>query len=301
MKTVRTPSRVALGIARTAAPAAVFFVLACGETAAPATTRDDVGRDVAVPPRIERVVTLSANLTEVIFAVGAEGKIAGTDDFSNHPAPARNIPKVGGMQPSIEKIAALRPDLVLAGTEGNHPNLAPALAAAGIPLFVVRTDRLAQIPGAMRRVGRMLSAPRTEEAVRGLETAVAAQKRTRANAPRVMFAVWPEPLFVAGRETFIDDLLGLTGAPNAVAVAGWPQYSLEALMAAPPDLLLYPRGAVTPEQIEALRARVPELRAEVFAVNEDVFLRPGPRVVEAARRLNAILDTWERGTRKAER
>jgi iron complex transport system substrate-binding protein len=267
----------------------------------PATTTDDVGRDVAIPARIQRVVTLSANLTEVIFAVGAAEKIVGTDDFSNFPEHARKIPKVGGMQPSIEKIAALEPDLVLAGTEGNHPNLAPALAAAGIPLFVVRTDRLAQIPRAMERVGRMLAAPRTDDAVRELTAAVAAQKRTRANAPRVMFAVWPDPLYVAGRDTFIDDLLQLTGARNAVEVAGWPQYSLEALMASPPDLLLYPRGAVTPEQIEALRARVPEMQAGVAAVNEDVFLRPGPRMVEAARRLNAILDQWERGRMNAER
>jgi len=84
-------------------------------------------------------------------------------------------------------------------------------------------------------------------------------------------------------------------------VHGWPQYSLEALVASPPDLLLYPRGAVTPEQMAALRARVPELKGEVVAVNEDVFLRPGPRVVEAARRLNAILDQWERGTRNSGR
>ena len=273
------------------------FVLAlllafCSERPA-STTTDDVGRDVAVPARISRVVTLSANLTEVIFAVGAQAKIVGTDDFSNFPEPARKIPKVGGMQPSIEKIAALRPDLVLAGTEGNHPNLAPALAAAGIPLFVVRTDRLSQIPPAMERVGRMLDAPRTEDAVRDLTAAIAAQKRTRVNAPRVLFAVWPDPLYVAGRDTFIDDLLALTGARNAVEVTGWPQYSLETLVVSPPELLLYPRGAVTPEQIEALRARVPEMKADVAAVNEDVFLRPGPRVVEAARRLNAILDGFE--------
>jgi len=292
MTTVPTRRHALLVPARTAALAAVFFVLACGEKPA-ATAPDDVGREVAVPARISRVVTLSANLTEVIFAVGGEEKIVGTDDFSNYPEPARKIPKVGGMQPSIEKIAALRPDLVLAGTEGNHPNLAPALAAAGIPLFVVRTDRLSQIPPAMERVGRMLDAPRTDAAVRELTAAIAAQKRSRAGAPRVLFAVWPDPLYVAGRETFIDDLLQLTGARNAVEVAGWPQYSLETLVASPPELLVYPRGAVTPEQIEALRARVPEMKAEVAAVDEDIFQRPGPRVVEAARRLNAILDGFE--------
>ena len=140
----------------------------------------------------------------------------------------------------------------------------------------------------------MLSAPRTKDAVRELTAAIAAQRRTRANAPRVLFAVWTDPLYVAGRDTFTDDLLRLTGAQNAVQVAGWPQYSLESLVAAPPDLILYPRGAVTPQQIEALLARVPEhARRGSCAVDEDIFQRPGPRVVEAAKALNAILDAWE--------
>ena len=72
----------------------------------------------------------------------------------------------------------------------------------------------------MRRLGELLDAPRTDDAVRELERAVAAQKRTRANAPRVMFAVWTDPLYVAGRDTFTDDLFALTGARNAVEVDG---------------------------------------------------------------------------------
>jgi iron complex transport system substrate-binding protein len=270
---------------------ALLLALACTERpTTTATTRDDVGRDVAVPSRITRVVTLAPNLTEMIFAVGAGEKIVGADDFSNFPPPARALPKVGGMQPNIEKIVALRPELVIASTEGNHPNLAPALAAAGIPLFVVRTDRLAEITLAMQRLGTLLGATRTDAAVRELTAAIAAQRRTRASSPRVLFAVWTDPLYVGGRNTFTNDVLQLTGAQNAVQVDGWPQYSLESLLASPPELVLYPRGAVTPEQIAALRKRVPELRADVVAVDEDIFQRPGPRVAEAAQRLNAILD-----------
>ena len=192
------------------------------------------------------------------------------------------------MQPNIEKIVALKPDVVFASTEGNHPNLAPALAAANIPLFVVRTDRLAEIPVAMKRLASLMHT--SEDAVQELERAVAAQKRTRANAPRLLFAVWTDPLYVAGRNTFTDDLYALTGARNAVEVTGWPQYSLESFAAAPPDILLYPRGAVTPQQVDALLKRIPGLRMRVVAVNEDIFQRPGPRMAEAAQALNAILD-----------
>lgn len=278
---------------RTAAKAAVFIWLAACVERRVATTHDDLDRPVALPSRITRVVTLAPNLTEMIFAIGAGERIVGTDDFSNFPEAARKLAKVGGMQPDIEKIAAMKPDVVIASTEGNHPNLAPALAAADIPLFVVRTDRLPEITKAMKRLGEVLDAPGTEDAVRDLERAIDAERRSRPQAKRILFAVWTDPLYVAGQKTFTDDLLALTGAQNAVQVTGWPQYSLESLLASPPDLILYPRGAVTPEQMKAFAARVPEVRAEIVAVDEDIFQRPGPRVAEAARRLNSILDRVE--------
>lgn len=301
MTTARTPER-AVSVSTSRGPWPRFFcafvpalfLTFCAAERPAQTIPDDLGRPVAVPARVTRVVTLAPNLTEIVYAVGAGEKIVGTDDFSNHPADARAKTKVGGMQPSIEKIAALKPDLVLASTEGNHPNLATALAAARIPLFVVRTDRLTEISAAMDRVARLLDAPRREEAVRAFESEVAAQRRTRTNPPRVMFAVWTDPLYVGGKDTFTDDVLRLTGARNAVEVAGWPQYSLESLVASPPDIILYPRGAVTPQQVEALRKRVPGLRAEIVAVDEDIFQRPGPRVPLAAQRLNAILDAYAR-------
>jgi ABC-type Fe3+-hydroxamate transport system substrate-binding protein len=278
----------------TAALAAVFFVLACGrEPQLPAVkenVRDDLGRAVALPSRVSRVVTLAPNLTEMVYAIGAGSRIVGTDDYSNYPEAARAHPKVGGMQPNIEKIVALRPDLVIASTEGNHPSLAPALGAASIPVYVVRTDRLHEIGGAMRRLGTLLGVTAGESEAAALESAIAKERRTRPRRLRILFAVWTDPLYVGGRDTFTNDLLELAGAQNAVEVSGWPQYSLETLVAQPPELILYPRGAVTPQQIDALRARVPSVRAEVVAVDEDIFQRPGPRVVEAAKRLNAILD-----------
>ncbi len=251
---------------------------------------DDLGRPVALTTKVTRVVSLAPNLTEMLFSLGAGDRVVGTDDFSNFPAEAKKITKVGGMQPNVEKIAALKPDLVIASTEGNHPSLAGALKAAAIPLYVVRTDRLDQIAPAMERLGRLLDAPKTDDAVRALRAAIDAQRRTRATRKRILFAVWTDPLYVAGRNTFTDDLLQLAGAQNSVQVGGWPQYSLESLAASPPELILYPRGAVTPEQVETLKKRVPALQAEVVSVNEDIFQRPGPRVAEAAKALNAILD-----------
>src|SRR4029079_4361652 len=125
---------------------------------------------------IHRVVTLAPNLTEIAFAAGAGAKIVCTDDFSDFPEQAKRLPKVGGLQPDIEKIVACHPDVVLATTNGNHPNLAPALAAVKIPLFVVRTARLEEIPAAMEKIGAMLDVPERTNAVHDLRAALAAQK-----------------------------------------------------------------------------------------------------------------------------
>lgn len=283
------------------AAAFLFPLLAsCGrEAPAPATTgpqtvvvRDDLERAVTVPARIGRVVTLAPNLTEMLFAIGAGDRIVGTDDFSDFPPKeVQTLPRVGGMQPDIEKITALRPDLVLASTSGNHPNLAAALANARIPLYVVRTDRLEEIPVAMSRIASLLHVDAGGRIER-LRAEIQQRRRQRSRAPRVLYAVWTDPLYVGGRETFADDLIVLTGAKNAVQVHGWPQYSLESLVAAPPDLIVYPQRSVTPQQIEALFARAPILRGKTVAapLDENLFTRPGPRVAEAAEALNQVLD-----------
>jgi len=233
-----------------------------------------------------------------VFATGAGGKIVGTDDFSDDPPQAKQLAKVGGMQPNIEKIAALKPDIVIATTNGNHPSLAPALAQVNIPLFVVRTDRLEEIATAMERLGTILEA-RGADAAQSLRSSLAAQRRTRSRSPRILFAVWPDPLYIAGRNTFTDDLFNLTGAQNAVEVTGWPQYSQEALIASPPDIVLYPEKSVSRQQIERLFDVSPALKSkiEMVPVDENVFTRPGPRVVSAAARLNAIIDQWEHAKR----
>src|SRR5262245_39021695 len=240
-----------------------------------------------------RVVSLAPNVTEIIFAVGAGDRVVGTDDFSDEPAAAKSLPKVGGVQPDVEKIVALKPDLVIANAAGLHPNVRRALAAVHVPLMVVRNERIGDIGVSMQSIGAVLHLPSSEAQAR-LRRELEAQQRKRMPLPRVMLAVWTDPLYVAGRETFTDDLFTLTGATNAVTVNGWPQYSLESFVASPPDVLLVPNKSVAPAQAEGLLARAHTPGVKLVFVDENVFTRPGPRVGEAARRLNAILDAWEK-------
>jgi iron complex transport system substrate-binding protein len=279
-----------------ATPAALLFLLvACNPAEESRATRevvDDLGRRVTIPTEIRRVVTLAPNLTEIVYAAGGGEKLVGVDQFSNYPPEVQRLPKVGGMQPDIERVVALRPDVVLASTEGNQPGVAPSLAAAGVPLFVVRTDRLDDIALSLSRVGELLDTGQGEVAASTLRDAIRRQQRTRAGRPRLLFAVWHDPLYVAGRETFTDDLFALAGARNAVPVKGWPQYSQEALLADPPDVVLHPGTTVSRESVERLFAAAPGVlrNVEIVAVDDDLFTRPGPRVALAAAKLNEILD-----------
>lgn len=260
---------------------------------------DGIGRPVALPADVRRIVTLAPDVTEIVSAAGGGERIVGTDSASDFPPAVIGLPKVGELQPSVEAIAALEPDLVIASTSGNPPSLAPALAAAGIPLFVLKTDRVAAVPASLALVAEVLRTD-ASSAIAAFEHGVSARKRARGKSPRVLILLWPAPLYVAGRGTHLDDLLQIAGADNAVAVEGWPSYSLEALVADPPDIILYPGRAVTGDAIASLADSSPAW-GEVAAVREgwvspvpdDLLLRPGPRLVEGLESINAIFDRWE--------
>lgn len=240
---------------------------------------------------VHRVVSLAPNTTEIIFAIGGGGTVVGTDDFSDFPDAAKRLPRVGGVQPNLEQIAALHPDLVVANASNMHPSLMRSLGALQIPLLVIRSERLQDIPAAMTRIGARLGID-PASAVASFQRRLQSQRRQRARSPRVLFAVWTDPLYVPGRQTFIDDLFALTGATNAAEVNGWPQYSLESFVVHRPDLLLYPNRSVTPEAVRELLRRT-NVEVQAVAVDENIFTRAGPRLADAAASLNRILDQWE--------
>jgi iron complex transport system substrate-binding protein len=243
----------------------------------------------APPARAQRVITLAPNVTEMVAALGCASRIVATDDFSADVLHGRSLPHVGGVQPNLEKIVALRPDIVIANAAGLPPNLGRALRSVHIALVVVTNERLADIARSLTTIGTALHVD-SAAAVSALDASLAKQRRTRPRAPRVMLAVWTDPLYVGGRNTFADDLFALCGARNAVDVTGWPQYSLESFVAAPPELLLYPKHSVSEAQVAALLKRAGTTNVATAAVDENLFTRPGPRVGEAAATLNAILD-----------
>ncbi len=236
-----------------------------------------------------RIVTLAPNVTEMVIALGAADRIVATDDYSADAMPARKLPRVGGLQPNLEKIVAVRPDLVIANAAGLPPTLGRSLASVHTPLLVVTNERLDDITKSTTSIASALGID-SRPAVAALNASLARQLRKRRNPTRVMLAVWTDPLYVAGRNTFADDLITLCGARNAVQVNGWPSYSLESFVAHPPDILLYPNHSVTPSAVQALLTRAGTKNVVAIPVDENLFTRPGPRVGEAGGILNGVLD-----------
>lgn len=271
---------------------------ACGPKAGGGLT-DDLGRDVGITREPNRVVTLAPNVTELVAFVGAADRIVAVDDFSDHPA-VEAATRVGGMEPNVELIAELRPDLVIASASGNHPELAPMLARLSIPLYVVRTERIGDLAPAAARLAALFGSSAPGRYRSAIDEVIAQQKRVRKARPRILFVVWPDPLYVAGHATFLHDLIELTGGANAVppAVDGWRQLSPEVLLTSPPDIVLYAGSDGAGSGMKALDdlfSRLPaSARPHYHAVDDDLFTRPGPRLGEAAGRLNAIIDGWER-------
>src|SRR5713226_2776123 len=134
----------------------VLLAICCAKPASP-------------PIAVRRIVTLAPTVTEMAFAVGCGPKIVGTDNFSDYPEAVKRLPKVGGVEPDIEKIVSLHPDLVIASASNAHPNLRRALEAAHLTLMVITTDHLSQVETSMRDIGRALGCPNPPRVAEALE------------------------------------------------------------------------------------------------------------------------------------
>lgn len=277
---------------------------ASAQTPAPSSpTRivvDEVGRSVPVPARLERVVTLAPNLTELIYALGLEERLVGVSNQCDFPPPAKEKPRVGdALNPSLEAIAALRPDLVLGSTAGNRRQTADALEQLGIPLYGVDAKTVAGILTTIRRLSEFAGiAGRGERLAAALAARLAAVETRVAGRPRprVLLAIWLEPLITVGSETFLNDVLERAGADSLTAelTESWPRLSVEEAIARRPDVLVLPRSHSLQARFEELAAADPwravldSGRTRVVWL-DDAVLRPGPRIVEAIEALAAAL------------
>jgi iron complex transport system substrate-binding protein len=262
----------------------------------------------SVAPRPARIVSLTPALTEILFAVGAGDRVVGVTDYCDYPPEAKTRTKVGGyVNPSIEAVVALKPDLVVVSPGPGNRDAALAMRRAGLRVEVVQAETLDESLAAIDAVAGMTgNATEGKALVERIRSRLAAVSQRVAALPRVaaLFCLQVDPIIAAGKGTLPSELLEIAGGRNVVTEPRYPRLGLEAVVAGKPELILQSRmDAPAPGEQGAESAfweRWPQIPAvakkRVVVLSGGLALRPGPRVADAAEELVAIVHPEARAT-----
>jgi cobalamin transport system substrate-binding protein len=274
----------------------LLFVAACSApqqqklAEATRTFNDDAGRSVAVPARVERFVSLAPNLTEIAFAIGAEDRLVGNTTYCDYPEAAKRIDKVGDtLHPSIERILALRPQVVLVSTASQLEAFTKQLSDHNIAVYVTDPHNLDDVFRSIENLGQLLNqqdeADQVVSALR-MRTAIVENAVKSARLIPVFYQVSGEPLYTAGRDSFVTDIIRRAGGKSVTdeLPGAWPKYSAESALAARPEAIILPSGGSMGGANSSVAAPLQKspavLNNKVFKINDDHLARPGPRSVD---------------------
>ena len=294
----------------------VYGATLCASAEA-AVVADMLGRPVAIPDGPLRVVSLAPSVTETVYALGRGEWLVGVTAICDYPAPARALPKVGGIAaPNLEQIVRLRPDVVFATAEGNSRDLLDQLARLGVPTFALRPDSYEGVIASIVAVGHALGAGRAAQAVvEDIQRDVRRVRERVAGRPRsrVLYLIWTDPLIAAGAGTYLHDLLEMAGGRNIAweRTGSYPRLNWEQVVARGPEVILLADHRDDSERAAAGSGvmppawhtwqTVPAIRTgRVLAVPSNTILRPGPRLGEGLTRLARAIHPAAFGLREAE-
>lgn len=277
----------------------------CGDgeqSPAPTTVTDALGRTVEPERPVERVVSLAPNLTEIAFAAGGGSRLVAVTTADDYPPAVDTLDRISALPVDFEAVAAANPDLVLATDQVNPPGDTETFAALDIPIYFFSFGSLTDVFDAIRRTGVLLGteAAATDTA-RALERRVArldvrTDSLATSERPRVLVLVGDDTLYSFGGESYVHRLVELAGGRSVTDTldASAPTLSEEFILTARPDVIIGAWGAdYDPSRLLELHPTwdvVPAVRnGRVYSLPPSLLLRPGPRLVEGARRVAARL------------
>jgi iron complex transport system substrate-binding protein len=254
------------------------------------------GLAAAAPPL--RLISLAPNLTEIAYAAGAGSMLVGTVEFSDYPAAAKAVPRVGdAWRVDPEQVLALRPDVVLVWPTGTPETTIARLRSLGLNVVDVPTQSLADVPRALRQVGRLAGTmPVAEAAARDFESRVARQRARYAGLPplEVFIQIDDEPIYTVNGRHVISEIVVLCGGRNVFADLPQlaPPISTEAVLAADPQVILSTDDTIAEPQ--QFWQRWPRLRAvrsgNVYKLPSDLVTRAAPRLAQGVEVTCAALE-----------
>jgi len=221
------------------------------------TLKDELGRTVEVPDHPHRVICLIPSVVDVVYSLGAGADVVAISDFTKYPKEALQKPSIGlPLNPSIEAIVALRPDLVLGSGDLNVLEAADSLERLGIPVFMADPHGIEGIYASILSIGKALNRDAQAAAlVARLRARLAAVNARVADKPklRVFMAIWYDPVMSIGRKAFIGEMIEAAGGRSVTddIAQEWPEISLESVVSRQPDAILFIKGSkLTAEELK---------------------------------------------------
>jgi iron complex transport system substrate-binding protein len=246
-----------------------------------------------------RIVSLTPANTEMLFALGLGNRVVGDTNYCNYPAAAISpkIAKIGGIQVNYERVAALRPDLIV-GDSVATPEADARLTQLGFRVLALHPASISGVEQSIFLLGQQTGEThQAKSVVAGMEAKRRIAHLLAAHDPRhlrVLIVVGTSPLYVAGRGTFMDSILTEAGGVNAAQITGYGTLSPETALARPPDLVLANPSDEKALQADPVLRFIPAVRRDRFVSlgNGNLFERPGPRITDGllilARALHAL-------------
>jgi len=270
----------------------------------PLTIIDVTGTAVTIPQEPQRIISIAPSNTEILFALGLEDKIIGITNYCNFPEETKNIEKIGDTFPlNLERIVSLKPDLILAYT-GQLKEI-PRLRELGLNTIVIEPLSLKETLKSIQMVATICGIPEKGNAlvenlsqrVDKIKTEVSKIEITK--KPKIFIGGIYETIWTPGEGTLFNEIISLAGGINiAACLSGWIEISQELILKEDPDIIIIPIGAMNSGDEKKIKENIYQrpgwsnLSAvktqKIFIVNEDLFFRAGPRLVDGLERLYQI-------------
>lgn len=271
---------------------AVALSLIAIHVQAAVTVQDDGGNTVTLNKPAQRIISLAPHATELIFAAGGGDRIVATVDYSDYPAAALKIPRVSSNQQlDIERIIALRPDLIVLGLHGNAQRQISQIQKFGIPLFYTNPKKMSSVPHSIERLGVLMATEQIARKVAAAERVELARlEKTYSHLAkvRVFYQVWGKPIYTLNEDNFLNDVIDVCGGENVFAklTATAPVVTMESVLLENPEVMMTgDRQAQNSAGLEMWKS-YPNLLAvkndNLFSVDADLVSRAGPRLIQGA-------------------
>ncbi|MFB0518427.1 MAG: cobalamin-binding protein [Acidobacteriota bacterium] len=259
--------------------------------------RDGRGQLVVFSRSPRRIISLAPNLTEILYFLEMEKEVVGVTDMCDYPEQVKGKPRIGGFNPSMEKIVSLQPELILATRAGNRPEVVSRLEELGFPVMVTAARSVEGIFQSIINIGKVVSKEAlARQKVQTLRArAMEVRRRVKGlRRVRVLFLIWHDPAMSPGGDTYLNDLIRWAGGESITAGEGENIVRLtrEEIVLRQPEVIIAPpvaRRWLADSWRQWGSALPAFIKHRVYSVDEDLVFRPGPRIVDGLEQVARLI------------